>query len=66
MRMTYNWRDRCAPEVVMRHLNYPEVVANEQGFGAKRVILTHMSREMLVHTADVPQECAEDGTVIEP
>ena len=47
------------------HLNYPELAANEQGFGAKRVILTHMSREMLAHTADVPQECAEDGTVIE-
>ena len=38
---------------------------NEKGFGAKRVILTHMSREMLVHTAEIPQECAEDGTVIE-
>ncbi len=47
------------------HLNYPELVANEQGFGAKRVILTHMSREMLAHTADVPQECADDGMVIE-
>ena len=47
------------------HLNYLELAANEQGFGAKRVILTHMSREMLDHTADVPQECAKDGTVIE-
>ncbi len=47
------------------YLNYPELAANEQSFGAKRVILTHMGREMLDHTADVPQECAEDGTVIE-
>ncbi len=49
----------------MRHLNYPELAANEPGFDAKRVILTHMSKEMLAHTAHVPQECAEDGTVIE-
>jgi ribonuclease BN (tRNA processing enzyme) len=47
------------------HLNYPELATNEQAFGAKRVILTHMSREMLAHTAEVPQECAEDGMVIE-
>ncbi len=47
------------------HLNYPELVMNEKGFGAKRVILTHMSREMLAHTADIPQDCAEDGMVID-
>jgi ribonuclease BN (tRNA processing enzyme) len=47
------------------HLNYPELAAHEQAFGAKRMILTHMSREMLAHTAEVPQECAADGMVIE-
>lgn len=47
------------------HLNYPELSANEQAFRAKRIILTHMSREMLAHAAEVPQECAEDGMVIE-
>jgi len=47
------------------HLNYPELAANEQAFGAKRVVLTHMSQEMLTHTAEVPQECARDGMMIE-
>jgi hypothetical protein len=28
------------------------------------VILTHMSREMLAHAADVPEECAHDGLVV--
>lgn len=47
------------------HLNYPELARHEKAFGAKRVILTHMSREMLAHVTEVPQECAEDGMVIE-
>jgi hypothetical protein len=34
-------------------------------FGAKRVILTHMSREMLAPVADVPEQCARDGMVVE-
>ncbi len=46
------------------HLNYPELAANESAFGAKRIILTHMSEEMLAHAAEVPQACAEDGMVI--
>jgi hypothetical protein len=37
------------------HLNYSELVKHEQSFGAKRLILTHMSRDMLVHAAEVPQ-----------
>jgi phosphoribosyl 1,2-cyclic phosphodiesterase len=37
---------------------------HEKAFGAKRVILTHMSREMLAHAAEVPQQCAEDGMVM--
>jgi hypothetical protein len=28
------------------------------------VILTHMSREMLAHVDDVPEECASDGLVV--
>jgi ribonuclease BN (tRNA processing enzyme) len=46
------------------HLNYPELAANEKVFGAKRIVLTHMSQEMLTHTAEVPQECARDGMII--
>lgn len=47
------------------HLNYPALVAHFRDFGAKRVILTHMSREMLLHAKDVPEESAHDGLVVE-
>jgi ribonuclease BN (tRNA processing enzyme) len=33
--------------------------------GAKRVILTHLSEDMLSHIADVELECAVDGLVVE-
>jgi len=46
------------------HLNYPDITAYASRVGAKRLILTHMSREMLVHANAVPQECASDGLVI--
>lgn len=46
------------------HLNYPAIAAHRTSLDAKRVILTHMSREMLAHTADVPEECAHDGLVV--
>jgi ribonuclease BN (tRNA processing enzyme) len=46
------------------HLNYLTIAAQRPTLGAKRVILTHMSREMLAHAADVPEECAHDGLVV--
>ena len=46
------------------HLNYPAIAEHVRRAGAKRVILTHMSAEMLAHVGDVPEECAADGTVI--
>lgn len=47
------------------HLNYPAIAANRDRFGARRVILTHMSREMLARADEVPEECAHDGLVVE-
>lgn len=47
------------------HLNYQDVVAHKKEFGAKRIILTHMSEEMLAHVDEVPEECAYDGMVVE-
>src|SRR5438309_1117885 len=47
------------------HLNYPALTEHMKDFGAKRVILTHMSREMLAHVDDVPEQCARDGMVVE-
>src|SRR5262245_30845386 len=38
------------------HLTYPAVVEHVRRAGARRVILTHMSAEMLAHAADVPEE----------
>ena len=47
------------------HLNYPELVAHKDDLGAKRIILTHMSPEMLARADEVPEECAHDGLVVE-
>ena len=46
------------------HLNYPALAAHRAELGARRVILTHMSREMLAHADEVPEECASDGLVV--
>jgi ribonuclease BN (tRNA processing enzyme) len=46
------------------HLNYPAIAAHRDSVGARRVILTHMSREMLAHADEVPEECAHDGLVV--
>ena len=45
------------------HMSYP-AIAEQRGFGARRVILTHMSREMLDRVAEIPEECASDGLVV--
>jgi ribonuclease BN (tRNA processing enzyme) len=47
------------------HLNYPAIVEHVRTAGAKRVILTHLSAEMLAHQGDVPEQCAADGTLVE-
>jgi ribonuclease BN (tRNA processing enzyme) len=46
------------------HMNYPDITAHATRVGARRVILTHMSREMLTRAEAVPEECARDGLVI--
>ena len=46
------------------HLNYPDIVAHASRVGARRLILTHMSREMLARADSVPEECAHDGLVV--
>lgn len=42
------------------HLNYPDIHRQN----AKRVILTHMSTNMLAQTANVGEEFACDGYVV--
>jgi ribonuclease BN (tRNA processing enzyme) len=46
------------------HLNYPEIQQHRAELRPKRILLTHFSREMLLHTANVAEECAHDGMVI--
>jgi ribonuclease BN (tRNA processing enzyme) len=46
------------------HLNYPVITERRRECGAKRVILTHMSKEMLAQADRVPEECAYDGLVV--
>jgi phosphoribosyl 1,2-cyclic phosphodiesterase len=46
-------------------MNYPTLKEHWDELDAKRVILTHMSREMLPHTDAIPEECAHDGLVLE-
>jgi ribonuclease BN (tRNA processing enzyme) len=46
------------------HLNYPDVAAALAEINARRLILTHMSKEMLAHADVVPEECAHDGLVV--
>jgi ribonuclease BN (tRNA processing enzyme) len=47
------------------HLNYPTLVEHVNDFDAKRVIITHMSREMLAHVDGLPLDAAHDGMVVE-
>lgn len=47
------------------HMCYPTLKRHWDELGAKRVILTHMSREMLPHADTIPEDCAHDGLVIE-
>ena len=42
-------------------MNYPDIKAHWNDFGAKRIILTHLSREMIRFKDSVPEECAYDG-----
>jgi ribonuclease BN (tRNA processing enzyme) len=43
------------------HLNYPDIQAHRAELRAKRLVLTHMGREMLEHRSEVAEECAYDG-----
>jgi ribonuclease BN (tRNA processing enzyme) len=46
------------------HLNYPDIQKHRAEINAKRLLLTHFSREMLANLDKVPEECARDGHVI--
>ncbi len=49
---------------VKYHLDYATLRGRLAEIGAKRVVLTHMSAEMLARRAEVNLDCAEDGLAI--
>jgi ribonuclease BN (tRNA processing enzyme) len=50
---------------VRNHLAYKTIEENLPRIAAKRLVLTHMSEDMLARRAEVPHTCARDGLVVE-
>jgi ribonuclease BN (tRNA processing enzyme) len=51
-------------KVVKNHLNLKTLEQHLPEIGAKRLVLTHMSDEVLLRLEDVPHLAAEDGIVL--
>jgi ribonuclease BN (tRNA processing enzyme) len=47
------------------HLSYPLIAANRGRFSARRMILTHIGREVLERMREVEIEMASDGMTID-
>ena len=47
------------------HLSYPQIAANRGRFSARRMILTHIGREVLERMSEVEIEMASDGMTID-
>lgn len=47
------------------HLSYPELLQERDRLGCKRLLLSHLGREVLARQAEVSFECAHDGYVVE-
>ncbi len=47
------------------HINYRELAGHAHRLGCKRLVLSHLGRELLAGRAQVTHECVDDGTVIE-
>lgn len=54
------YRDRLSG-----HLTLDDLRAHAAELTARRIVLNHLGREMLLHAREAPWECAEDGMVIE-
>lgn len=50
---------------VKMHMNYATLKPRIRELNAKRIVLTHMSPEMLARSGEVPEQCAHDGLVID-
>lgn len=47
------------------HISYPQITQQCRRLGSKRLILSHIGREVLERMAEVTIECAHDGLIIE-
>jgi ribonuclease BN (tRNA processing enzyme) len=47
------------------HMNYATLREKLPAIGARRVVLTHMSENMLAHRCEVREETAQDGLIVE-
>jgi len=47
------------------HLDYPQIAAHRSAFGTKRMILTHLGREVLERRDEVQIEMAADGLIVD-
>ena len=48
------------------HLDYPRIAENLERFGAKRILLSHLGREVLRRRREVDLEMAHDGLIVTP
>jgi ribonuclease BN (tRNA processing enzyme) len=49
---------------IKHHLDYQTLREHREHIDCRRMILTHMSQDMLNHLCEVEYECAEDGKII--
>ncbi len=47
------------------HLNYPQIARHRDRMGCKRLILSHLGREVLARAKELTIETAHDGLVVE-
>jgi ribonuclease BN (tRNA processing enzyme) len=47
------------------HLDYPRLFENHRRFGCKRLVLTHVGREVLARREEIELEIASDGLLVE-
>lgn len=47
------------------HLDYPRIEENRARFATKRMILTHIGREVLARSSQIDMEIASDGLIVE-
>jgi len=50
---------------IKMHMNYATLREHRRELRAKGIVLTHMSEDMLKHAAEVPEQCATDGMIID-